>query len=111
MGTALIDRIENHSSLRSVYVLGWPHDTLAPVKVNAQHLAEMIERLLGASGLPIVFVCHSRGGLVARAAAVALLQPTRAGSIGSKELSPSEHPTKAPNWPSLVMNYSVSFCC
>jgi pimeloyl-ACP methyl ester carboxylesterase len=69
----LIKRIEQHAALEKVFALGWPHDTLAPIKVNAQDLADLIEDHLGPSGLPILFVCHSRGGLVARAAAVELL--------------------------------------
>jgi pimeloyl-ACP methyl ester carboxylesterase len=70
----LITRIEREPSLADVCLIGWPHDTLVRIKVNAQDLAELIESQLGPSGLPIVFVCHSRGGLVARAAAVELIE-------------------------------------
>jgi Putative serine esterase (DUF676) len=70
----LVVRIENDNSPRDVYLVGRPHDTLARIKVNAQELAELIEDRLGPSGLPLLFVCHSRGGLVARAAAVKLVK-------------------------------------
>jgi pimeloyl-ACP methyl ester carboxylesterase len=69
-----IAQIEQQPSLANVHLVGWPHDTLAHIKVNAQDLAALMEGPLGASGLPVVFVCHSRGGLVARAAAVKLLK-------------------------------------
>jgi pimeloyl-ACP methyl ester carboxylesterase len=70
----LIVRIKNDNSLADVHLIGWPHDTLARIKVNAQDLAELIENRLGPSGLPLLFVCHSRGGLVARATAVKLIE-------------------------------------
>ena len=61
----------------SAYLVSWPHDTLAPIDLNAEVLAELIERRLGASMLPMAFVCHSRGGLVARRTAVELLEINR----------------------------------
>jgi pimeloyl-ACP methyl ester carboxylesterase len=69
----LVKRIKSDTALYNVHLVGWPHDTLARINVNAQDLAELIENRLGPSGLPILFVCHSRGGLVARAAVVKLL--------------------------------------
>lgn len=68
----LIEQIERHPLLSKVYLAGWPHDTLTNIEVNAEDLAALIEDRLGASGLPVLFVCHSRGGLVARATAVEL---------------------------------------
>jgi hypothetical protein len=62
-----IRQIEQQRSLADVQIVGWPHDMLAPIKVNAQDLAELIETRLGSSGLPLMFMCHLRGGLVARA--------------------------------------------
>lgn len=50
--------------------MGWPHDTLTKIKANAEKLFEDIYSKIGYNGPPIVFVCHSRGGLVARKAAV-----------------------------------------
>jgi hypothetical protein len=47
----------------------WCHgrtNTLDSIDLNAEVLSELIEQRLGAFGLPIAFVCHSRGGLVAR---------------------------------------------
>jgi hypothetical protein len=61
----------------SVLHVSWPHDTLIPIRSNAQALSELIERRLGASQLPLAFVCHSRGGLVARRTAVDLMRFNR----------------------------------
>jgi len=58
----------------SALVVSWPHDTLDPIDLNAEVLSELIEQRLGPSKLPIAFVCHSRGGLVARRTAVELLE-------------------------------------
>jgi hypothetical protein len=57
-----------------VLFLGWPHDTLTGIWDNAQHLAEQVTKRIGTQGPDLVFVCHSRGGLVARAAAMRLYQ-------------------------------------
>lgn len=53
----------------SIALVGWPHDTLTKIRVNAQDLVDLIDSLLGKSDCPIAFVCHSRGGLLARATA------------------------------------------
>jgi hypothetical protein len=55
-----------------VLLLGWPHDTLTGIWNNAQQLAELIQSRVGTEGPDIIFVCHSRGGLVGRAAALRL---------------------------------------
>jgi Putative serine esterase (DUF676) len=52
----------------AVSFLGWPHDTLTSIDQNAHSLAQLIDMHLGNLSYPIAFVCHSRGGLVARAA-------------------------------------------
>lgn len=52
-----------------VALVGWPHDTMVKINKNAQDLAASIDRALGAASCRIAFVCHSRGGLVARATA------------------------------------------
>lgn len=44
----------------------YEHDTFLPIDQNAEELAGLVMRHFGAS--PLTFVCHSRGGLVARAA-------------------------------------------
>ena len=60
-----------HQALDEDYlIVGWPHDTLTKIKANAEKLFEDIYSKIGYNGPPIVFVCHSRGGLVARKAAV-----------------------------------------
>jgi hypothetical protein len=58
----------------SQLLVSWPHDTLDPIEANADDLAVLIEEKLGRSSLPVAFVCHSRGGLVARRTAVELLE-------------------------------------
>lgn len=61
------------SSSEQFLVVGYPHDSvMKSVEVNAEDLLKQLERL---GGPRTVFVCHSRGGLVARAAAV--LNPGR----------------------------------
>ncbi len=54
-------------------ILGWPHDTLAGIDENAKELSGLVEKLKVCE-LPIAFVCHSRGGLVARRTIVYLKQ-------------------------------------
>jgi pimeloyl-ACP methyl ester carboxylesterase/DNA-directed RNA polymerase subunit K/omega len=77
---SLIDRVRMlaPSALR----VGFAHDTLTSIEVNAQELAKWLIDAVGFDhqtsrvdrNLPIVFICHSRGGLVARAAAAQLLE-------------------------------------
>ena len=63
-------------------IVGWPHDTMTKIKTNAEMLFEEIESSLGADSPPMVFVCHSRGGLVARKAAVIMQE--QGGPWGDK---------------------------
>ena len=67
---AFIHRLQANNKL---LLTSWPHDTLDRIELNAKMLAEHIQRRIGKSGLPLMFVCHSRGGLVARRTAVQLL--------------------------------------
>lgn len=56
-------------------VVGWPHDTLSGIDNNGFELHRLLEDLVGEREEPeplVAFVCHSRGGLVARSAAVKL---------------------------------------
>lgn len=53
----------------AVVFAGWPHDTLTSIDQSAHALSRLIDDNLGAGDAKIAFVCHSRGGLVARAAA------------------------------------------
>ena len=55
-------------------IVGWPHNTLAGIDENAHVLKGLIEDKIGKQGLPFAFVCHSRGGLLARRTAL-LLKP------------------------------------
>jgi pimeloyl-ACP methyl ester carboxylesterase len=53
--------------------IGWPHNTLTGIDQNAEALVDFIQATFSPSGPKLIFVCHSRGGLVARAAAAKLL--------------------------------------
>ncbi|MDX0647496.1 hypothetical protein GOD00_23330 [Sinorhizobium medicae] len=69
----------SNSKLRSlidkeIAIVGWPHNTLTSIDTNGGELADTIGRIFKATGPQLIFVCHSRGGLVARATAKALLQ-------------------------------------
>ena len=54
--------------------VGWPHDSLAPVKTSATRLAALLDNAFGRTPPHVVFVSHSQGGLLARATALALLK-------------------------------------
>jgi pimeloyl-ACP methyl ester carboxylesterase len=59
----------------NVALLGWPHDSLAPVDGAGIKLASLLNNAFKeAPPRHIVFVCHSQGGLLARAAALQLKQ-------------------------------------
>src|SRR5258708_4776981 len=64
-------------TLEDVLLVGWPHDTLQSIDDNGFDLFRLLECLAGNTRGPkphLAFVCHSRGGLVARSAAVKLFQ-------------------------------------
>ena len=67
----------------AVAIVGWPHDTLTSIDQNAGDLARMIDQHAGNSDVRVAFLCHSRGGLVARAAFLKLLRkdPGWAGRV------------------------------
>jgi hypothetical protein len=50
------------------HIVGYPHDTLTQIDVNAIDLAGLVSSRIRYK-CNVVFVCHSRGGLVARKAA------------------------------------------
>jgi pimeloyl-ACP methyl ester carboxylesterase len=65
----LIDRFAG-PQYRSVVTAGFPHNTLKSIKVNGDELAKKICKVRQDTDLKkIVFVAHSRGGLVVRTAA------------------------------------------
>jgi pimeloyl-ACP methyl ester carboxylesterase len=71
----VLKALEQEPAFRdSAYLVSWPHDTLTSIDVNAQNLAELIDKRFGKSNLPVTFICHSRGGLVARRTAVELME-------------------------------------
>jgi hypothetical protein len=59
---------------RAVTRVGWPHDTLTSIDQNAHQLSRVIETQLASSDCKLVFICHSRGGLVARSTAIKLYE-------------------------------------
>jgi hypothetical protein len=59
---------------RAVKLVGWPHDTLTSIDQSAHQLSGVIETQLASSVCKLVFICHSRGGLVARATALKLYE-------------------------------------
>ena len=67
--------------LLGIPLVGWPHNTLTAIDVNAGELADLLERTFLPRPPRLIFVCHSRGGLVARAAIVKLLALEDRGSI------------------------------
>jgi hypothetical protein len=69
-----IKALERRDRKGALLLATWPHDTLGDITLNAEELAEHIQRQIGNSHLPIAFVCHSRGGLVARRTVVELIQ-------------------------------------
>ena len=58
----------------TIGIVGWPHNTLTSIQSNGGQLADMLARNFLPNPPRIILVCHSRGGLVARAAAVELLK-------------------------------------
>jgi len=70
----LIATIEKRDPQHSMLLVAWRHDTLDSITLNAEQLARHIHTKLGDASLPIAFVCHSRGGLVARRTVVELLK-------------------------------------
>lgn len=59
-------------TMPTMQLLGYPHNTFSSIETNAVVLADWIEKLIGGGDMPVAFVCHSRGGLVARTTAVEL---------------------------------------
>lgn len=53
--------------------VGWPHNTLTSIRTNGNWLADTLENTFLPEPPKILFVCHSRGGLVARAAIASLV--------------------------------------
>ena len=60
------------TTAKEIPIVGWPHDTLAGIGTNALQLRRLIDDVIGVQGPPVAFVCHSRGGLLARCVAVHL---------------------------------------
>ena len=58
----------------STALISWPHDSLASIDANAITLQRWIQKVVGLDGPNVVFICHSRGGLLARSVAVKLCQ-------------------------------------
>ena len=75
----IIDRLNQDKKFSERYVyFGFPHDTFASIGVNANELVEWLDVLLeGDLQIPVGFVCHSRGGLLARRVAAKLCKHAR----------------------------------
>jgi hypothetical protein len=56
----------------SIGAVGFPHQTLDPIADNGDELARLLRRHVDPLSTRVVFLCHSRGGLVARWAAAKL---------------------------------------
>lgn len=70
---SLIKKLREDQTVRErVDLVGWPHDTLTGIDKNGLDLFRELTRVVGPDGPKVAFVCHSRGGLVARNAAVRL---------------------------------------
>jgi pimeloyl-ACP methyl ester carboxylesterase len=67
---SLIRRLR--TAIPTAQLVGYPHNTFSSIETNAVVLADWIEKLLAGNDMPLAFVCHSRGGLVARTASVEL---------------------------------------
>lgn len=71
----LIRRRAGNPGNANLTVVGFPHDSLtAGIETNAEELAQLLVRL---NARNVRFVCHSRGGLVARRTAALLRQEAR----------------------------------
>src|SRR5439155_21126613 len=69
-----LDSREIQSAVETaVGFVGWPHNTLTSISVNANRLTDALESTFLPHPPKILFVCHSRGGLVARDAIANLL--------------------------------------
>lgn len=71
---AFITELESDAPFKQRYLfLAFPHDTFTSITANADILLEEIDYLFSDnSDTPLAFVCHSRGGLLARKVAAAL---------------------------------------
>jgi hypothetical protein len=70
---SLIRRLKTGPDIRDhVAIIGWPHNTLAKIDENGLDLYDLITDVIGLGGPKVAFVCHSRGGLVARSVATKL---------------------------------------
>lgn len=56
-----------------IWYTGFRHDTLASISANGLNLAHILQNRVLPRARRLAFVCHSRGGLVARSAAARLL--------------------------------------
>ena len=66
--------------------VGWPHNSLTAISTNANNLADTLENTFMPNPPKIMLVCHSRGGLVARAAIANLLEIESRREIWSNAL-------------------------
>jgi len=58
--------VEALRAVPNVELAGFPHDTFKGIYENAHELKMHVRRVVDGPRIPVSFVCHSRGGLVAR---------------------------------------------
>ncbi len=73
------DAIEN-----DFLVVGWPHNTLTSITENADQLIRLLKAKLGDCDARILFVCHSRGGLLARQVAASAFHDKSCSNLRSR---------------------------
>jgi pimeloyl-ACP methyl ester carboxylesterase len=74
----LLRKMQDQPDFAGCAYIGWPHDTLAGIDANATRLRSLVDQVIGLDGPPVLFVAHSRGGLLARSAAVKLYDKSNA---------------------------------
>jgi hypothetical protein len=77
----LIDELNDDPTFQKNFLmLGYPHDSFSKIETNAGDLLDRLAKLLRDNAtMPLAFVAHSRGGVLARAVAVGLydMNPSR----------------------------------
>jgi hypothetical protein len=73
----LLNYLQADKAFDDCAIVGWPHNTLAGISDNAVEFLQLFARVIGTEGPDVAFICHSRGGLLARAAIVELCEANK----------------------------------